>query len=349
MGKQLVVIMDPDASFVGPLEVTFLEKLRDVIELEVITDSIYRDAFLARPHDIEALLVAECWCSEAVLQQNAAKTFILTESPVGDATGSFLVEHVYKYVNTTSILGKVKSACPGLYREEDEGESRVLLFHSPVGGAGTTTAAIAVAACLQDEYKRVLYVNAEHVQSFRCFMRDGKTASNAMAREMTSPAPSLFARMLHYIESDGFDYLPPLAMGIHSFGVPFSFFAQFIEEARDSGRYDYIVVDTDSAFDEGKVGLLRLADKVFVCVTQDEKALFKTVCFLRNLDVKAEDKFVFVCNKHREGERNAFMEAGAGAAVVIDCHIGYDAKVADMKAPHLSKVEEFAQLVEAVL
>ena len=349
MGKPHIVLMDPDATYLAPLESRFLEELKDDIDLEVITDEQYRNQFLSTPHDIEALLVSEEWHSDSLAMQNIAHTFVLTEERQVEGTSSLLVDYTFKYSSINLIFGKVKSSCAALSMKDEGKEAQVVMFHSPVGGSGSTTAAMAMSVCLQEAYKRVLYVDAEYIQTFRCFMQSSRLAPDRMAQEMADPCGALFERMSAYIESNGFDYLPPLRAGLVAFGVDFGFFARFVEAVRDSGRYDYVVVDTDSTFDENKIELLSLADKVVVVVTQDAKALFKTARFIENLDSADEEKYMFICNKYRKGEDNAFADTSGGSSVSLDGYVEYDRGMTAMDALALAGVDGFKRLANTFI
>lgn len=346
MGKPLVVIADPDASYVAPLECKFLEELRDIADLEVVTDDEYRRRFFSAPHDIEVLVIAQEWYCADLDMQNIAHMIVLTEEQHSDLdrTCSLVADFTFKYGNFNVIYNKVVGSSSKLRAHDaSDKEAKVIVFYSPVGGSGTTSAAIATAVCLRETYKRVLFVDAEYVQTFSCFLRSAKPAPNDMVRDMASMQGDLFEKMSPYIVSDCFDYLPPLRSGLSSFGLEFDVFARFIVAARDSGCYDYLVVDTDSVFNTEKADLFALADRIVVTVTQDEKALHKTVLFLDNLD-HVDDRYHFVCNKHKSGCETAFSSSAGGSAIVLDGFVEYDEKIADSDAMLLGEVAGFKRL-----
>ena len=127
------------------MELKFLEELGDRADLEVITDEAYLGSYLSSPHDIEALLISESWFDERVALQNVATLLVLTEDRDTERTSNLAADYTFKYTSLNLIFNKVVSSCPRLRDDEASGEAKVLLFYSPVGGAGTTTAAMAVA------------------------------------------------------------------------------------------------------------------------------------------------------------------------------------------------------------
>lgn len=347
MSKPLVVIADPDEQYAAMLEREFLEKLGDGTQMEVITELEYLSEFLSAPHDVEAMLIVDAWIDDRLDMHAISHLFALVEEEEEDAflTCSLFVDRTYNFTSPELIFNKVVSSSPRLCSQGDDGsDAKVLLFFSPVGGAGTTTAALAVASCLRQTYKRVLFVDAEYVQSFGCFLRNGKIASNSMGMEMARASGDPYSNVKPHLCTEGFDYLPPLRGGLAAFCVEFSFFADFIELAAKSGDYDYVVVDTDGVFNEEKAKLIGLADRVVMTVTQDRRALFKTSKLVDNLENVTEDRYCFVCNKYRSEAENAFSNEMGGGAVTLDGYVEADEAVGDLDAQSLAGVAGFKRL-----
>lgn len=298
MPKPLVVLADPDIDSLKPLEHRFLRELGDACEVEAITDVDYLDRFLEMPHDIEAFLVAEGWHDRRFEAQNISCTFLLVEEQPQASNAGKSIYSICKYDNQKSIFNTVTGICPVLRsgRSSDR-RCQVILFFSPVGGSGCTIAALGVAAALQTHRYRVLYVDAEYVQSFTCYLAVEPNPPVRMASEMLRYSDDLLENMKPYIFNEGFDYLAPVRDGLAASGVPFDFFASFIRAARVSGRYDFVIVDTDSVFNREKSLLLGEADQIIAVGEQDHPAVFKMQKFINLLDTASKDRFRFVCNK----------------------------------------------------
>lgn len=347
MARPLVVLADPDYTYLAPLELKFLEGLGNRIELEVITDEAYLLEWLTRPHDIEALLICEQWFGETVSRQNVRSSFVLTEERDAERTSNLEADYTFKYTSLNLIFNKVVGSCSALRSDERTGEAKVLLFYSPQGGSGKTTAALAVASALRGAYHRVLYVDAEHVQTFSCFMGGDLVAGPELVRAMQRPTRDAYQGVRDHIVSDGFDLFPPLRGSLASFGIAFDFFLDLIGSARGSGDYDYVVVDTDTALTDEKIRLLGMADKVVVMVTQDKVARHKLSCFLANIDGLDADTYKFICNRYRSEEQNAFGPAGMGC-VELDGFVDYDATLPGMDVLMLGDVDGFRRLAHAL-
>lgn len=347
MARPLVVLADPDYAYLAPLELKFLEELGERIDLEVITDEAYLSTYLASPHDIEALLIDEAWYDDRVSLQNVSSLFVLTEERDADRTSNLSVDYTFKYTSLGLIYNKVVSSCARLAPEEAVGEARVLLFFSPVGGAGTTTAAMAVAACLRGSYRRVLYVDAECLQTFAWRLSEPQVASMDMVRGMQHQPRDAYEAVRPYLATECFDYVPPLRSSLASAGMDLAFYCRLVEGARASGDYDYVVVDADTALTPEKVELLGMADRVAVMVGQDDASRHKLARLMANIDDPDADTYRFFCNAYRAEFPNAFL-AGEGAPVELDGFIEYDEEVSHMDVVRLGEVPGFRRLAQSL-
>lgn len=347
MSRPLVVLADPDYTYLAPMELKFLEELRGRADVEVITDGAYLREYLSSPHDIEALLISEEWFDDAVALQNVATLLVLTEDRDTDRTSSLSADYTFKYTSLNLIFNKVVSSCPRLRDDESTGVARVLLFHSPVGGAGTTTAAIAVASCLRGAYRRVLYVDAECVQTFGWRLRGARPAPPEMVRAMQRQPRDAYESVRPHIATDCFDYLPPLRSSLMASGVEPSFFARLVESARVSGDYDYIVVDTGSELSPEVVELIGLADRVVVMVGQDEASRHKLACFLANIDGLDADTYRFVCNRYVPAAGDA-QPSPEGLPVQLDGFVEQSDEIDRMDVLQLGEVAGFRRLAHGL-
>lgn len=347
MARPLIVLADPDYTYLAPLELRFLEELGGRVDLEVITDEAYLDEYLSSPHDIEALLVDEGWFDDRVLLQNVASMLVLTESRDTDRTSNLAADYTFKYTSLNLIFNKVVSSCPRLRDDTSAGEATVLLFHSPVGGAGTTTAAMAVASCLRGSYRRVLYVDAERVQSFTWRLRGSSPAPAEMVRSMQRQPRDAYEAARPYLATDCFDYVPAVRPSLMASGIEPSIFSRLVESARVSGDYDYVVVDTPAELSPEVVELIGLADRVVVMVTQDEAARHKLACFLSNIDGMDADTYRFVCNRYVPAPDGAPL-AQAATGVQLDGFVERDEKISRMDVLQLGEVAGFRRLAHAL-
>ena len=86
-----------------------------------------------------------------------------------------------------------------------------------------------------------------------------------------------------------------------------SIYKKIILSAKKSGDYDFIIVDTDSCFDDEKMQLMDIADKVIVVTDQTFSSVQATNNFVSNVNGISQDKYVFVCNRFNTSEYNELV------------------------------------------
>ena len=82
----------------------------------------------------------------------------------------------------------------------------------------------------------------------------------------------------------------------------------FIHKYKKSfGDYDYIIIDSDSLFDDEKLNMLNMADKVIVVTTQSVNAVNATNHFVDNVNGINSEKYIFICNRFVKEKFNALI------------------------------------------
>lgn len=342
MSKPLVVLADPDAAYLEPLEVRLFEDLGDHAEVESITDVAYLREFLEKPHDIEALVICEEWLGLGIERQNANAVIVLAEDEDDGRTGRIDVDYLYKYSNLALVYGKLVSTSPRLRPDEAGGKARQLLFYSPQGGSGKTTCALAVAACLREQYKRVLYVDAENLQTFGSLFKSAPEAGQDMVRALQQTTGNVFENLREFVRSDLFDYLPPVRACLSACGVDPDVYRRFASAACESGEYDYVVVDTDSALDARKLALISSADVVAVPLVDDLQAASKVEHLLASIDGGDRERYRFFWNRYRQSADQAPLP------VELDAVVGHEADLQGSDATLFGGVGPIARLTEAL-
>ncbi len=342
MAKPLVVLADPDADYLEPLEVRLFEKLDVHVEVESITDAAYLREFLDKPHDIEALVICEEWLGLGIERQNAGAVIVLTEDENDGRTGRIDVDYLYKYSSLALVYGKLVSTSPRLRRDEAGGKARLLLFYSPQGGSGKTTCALAVAAYLREQYKRVLYVDAEDLQTFGSLLKSAPEASRDMVRALQQMTGNPFENLREFVQSDLFDYLPPVRACLSACGVDPDVYRRFASAACESGEYDCVVVDTDSSLDACKLALISAADVVAVPLVDDRQASSKVGRLLASIDGGDRERYRFFWNRYRQRADQHSLP------VELDAVIGYEADLQESDATLFGGVGAIARLAKTL-
>ena len=321
MNKPLIVLVDTDATYLIPLEEKLTEELFGQADLEIITDQGYFAEYFSTPRTIDTLIVAESLYSAELMRHNIATTFVLSEDSSSDV-GTDNVTRIFKYSSTKEIYNQI------IYKNKDikksqvsHKETQVIVVSSPIGGSGKTTVAMALSLSLARNHKRVLFVSLDTMQSFSYYLGNKSPVASGMTKAATAPEAKLFETIMPYIRSEAFYYLPPFAHNIITVGLDYSFYSKFVNAAKKSKEYDYIVVDTSLEFDDTRADLIKNADKVIMIILQDLVSTSKTEFMIQNIDCRNTDKFVFVCNKFRRDINNDYINSPVGQQFILSEYI----------------------------
>ncbi|MCI6359152.1 MAG: AAA family ATPase [Clostridiales bacterium] len=312
MSKPVVILADPDyMGYLDQLQVKFVEEQMNDIELEVITDPEYFRLYFSTPRRAGVLVVSEEFYHPDLHKHNIQHVFLLSEQPdVAGGTENLSVQKLQKYSSVKSIYNAVVSLCPDIFgTHQTLKTTQVIAVTSPFGGSGKTTTALGISACLAQSYKKVLYVDAEQIQTFQYFLENQGAVPMAAMQKLLNSDEQLYSGLLSYLRKEQFSYLPPFPVALNSAGLEPKHLLEFIRAARESGDYDYVVVDTDSVFDAFKISLFSLADRVILVTEQDAYSVFRTRQYLSNFNYKDSDKYLFICNRYVISEENALLGA----------------------------------------
>lgn len=345
MSKPIVLLIDTDEEYLIPLEMKFVEEYGDGINLEIITDPLYLEEYFSVARSVDVLAISEEMYFSQLKKHNIANVFILSEKEESGMTEDLSVQRILKYSGVKKIFNDIAhysdiEMCLG---EDDNIGTKVILVYSPIGGSGKTTIALGLSSYLSVNHKKVLYVDAESVQNFQYFFKDPETIPNEICREMRPKNERIYVNMKEEIRHRGFDYLPPFSAALSSLSVQSTAFVNFVKKAKESREYDYIVVDTDSVFDDLKAEFMEISDKVFLIAKQDSYSIYKMDTFLNNINHKKSDKYIFICNEYKKkivstSENYAINE-------VMEKIENYD----DMTATDLFKNEAFQNIAYMII
>ncbi len=309
MPKPRIIVADADASYINPLQLKFVEEFFEEIDLELITDEIYFNELFSTPQKAEALVVSEDFYDSTLQRHNIGCIFLMTEQQEEDLTDELRVNRIFKYTSIKEIFNEIIGKCEGLHSQDaKKKECQIILVDSACGGTGKTTIALGISACLTKNYKRVLYINAGHLQTFQRVLNNQTPISSAnVYAKLANPSESIYEDIKHTIRKEQFSYLPPFKAAIISLGLSYSVYEKIAVAAKKSGDYDFIVIDTEPFFDDEKAKLLNMADKVLIITNQSEASVFATNILVSNINGINSEKYFFICNDFKKDRDNALI------------------------------------------
>ena len=169
MARPRVIVADTDESYVIPLQKKFAELFADKIDLEIITDKDYFNQLFSLSQHADILLVSDTLYNSGLKKHDIRHLMILSEHYEPGQTDELDICRLFKYTSVREIFNEITGRCKEtLYAEQDAGkETKIILITSASGGVGKTSVAFGLCRCLERNYKKTLYVNADRLQSFQ--------------------------------------------------------------------------------------------------------------------------------------------------------------------------------------
>ncbi len=310
MPKPRVIIADEETGFIVPLQFKFVKDFFNKVDIEIVTDRRYFEELFSKPQKAEILIISDELYDSMIQRHNIAHIFVMTQNYEEGGTEDLNIDKLFKYTSIKEIFNEIVGKSAGALNIEnsEKKETQIVLVTSANGGAGKTTVAMGVSACLSKNYKRVLYINASRLQCFQ-YMLDNETplSSPDIYTKLTNPSAEIYAEIRHTIRKEIFSYLPAFKASLMSVGLNYSIYEKIILSTKKSGDFDFIVIDAESTFDEYKTRLLDMADRVIVVTEQSIHAVCAANALIANINGTDSGKYVFVCNKFEKESYNALI------------------------------------------
>lgn len=326
MARPRIVIADTDINYILPLQAKFAEEFSGETDLEIITDQAYFAQLFSNPQKADVLIVSDELYSGALRRHDIGHIFVMMEKYEEGTTDELTVNRMFKYTSIREIFNEIMGKSADLLNINTHVKKacQTVLVCSAAGGTGKTTVAMGLAGCLAGNYKRVLYINAEKLQTFQYRLKNkGAIFNPEVYRKLAEPQSAVYQEIRHVIRKEVFSYLPPFKAPLMSMGLQHSIYREIAASAKQTEEYDFIIIDTDSVFDEEKAALIGEADKVVIVTRQTETSVLATDAFVSNINGSGSEKYLFVCNDFRKDEENYLTLSGAGVRFQVNEYIGH--------------------------
>lgn len=309
MATKRIIIADTDEEYIVSIQHKFIEEFFGKIDLEIITDRQYFEELFMMPQSAEILVIAEELYSNSILKHRIGKVFVLTEKE-GLNNPNDEECYIFKYSNIREIFGKIISKSEGVLKEigNSNKKTKIILVDSANGGAGKTTVALGVCVNLARSYKNILYINTVGINTFQYILGQNKTIDDRDCSIFFDERSISYENIEHVVQKDEFDYLLPFSKPLVSLGINSCIYSKIVQVIKDSGKYDAIIIDADNGFDENKVNMMGLADKVIMVLNQNLNSVMATEIMMKSVNDINSDRYIFVCNNFDENRDNAIKE-----------------------------------------
>lgn len=336
MQKPVIVIADSDKKITDALELKFLESLDEQIDIEIITEKDYFNSYFTFSKTIEILAVSDEFYNAKLAKHNIGHVFILSENASSDISDKN-TDVIFKYSNINDIYSYIIAKSNFNPEKRKRVNTLVTLVYSASGGVGKTSVALGICKSLANIYNKVLYINAQRLNSFQCYLNNDAAIPSSVITEFLNPDISLFNRISYIIRNESFDYLPPFPMSLESLGLNYSIYLNLIKSAVAQKKYDAIIVDADVAFDKEITDLIEAADKVLIVLNQDKPSVYATNMLIKNINCSDNGKYYFICNKFKDEKHNALLDKSNACNFIVNEYVHHMNCDLSTQLPDLSK------------
>lgn len=312
MAVPRMIIASSDTDYLKPILSGFTEGFYNEADLEMITDRDYFNELFSSPQRAELLIVSDEMYDVSIHRHNIESILLLTDSEEDAGSEEGAVHKIYRYSSVKDIFNEAAKICASYLKKNKtkKRETQIIAFTSAEGGTGKTTAAMGIAGALSREGKKVLYVNSGQLQSFGYLFKDTLPISdNDIYMNLSNREELSYMDMKDVIRCECFSYMPPFKAMLISLGIETEAFIRMALEAKISGDYDFVILDTDGVHNDSDIRALDTADKVAVIIRQTKASVHAANVFAANINGIRNGKFIFICNdtdKSPEGSRTVY-------------------------------------------
>ncbi|MCI9523515.1 MAG: AAA family ATPase [Erysipelotrichaceae bacterium] len=339
MAKERIIIADTDINYLISIQLKFAEELFERADIEVITDKNYFQELFSRPQQAQILIVSEDLYEPSLHRHNISHIFLMSEKNEEDETVDLKTTVLYKYTSVKEIYHVImgKSSIQTENAKIKSDETQIILVYSVNGGVGKSTIATGISACLAKNYKRVLYINASHLQSFPNFIENTVPIPMDVTSKLKDNLDDSYQSVKHVIRKEVFSYLPPFKLALMSLDISYHIFHDIALSAKKSMEYDFIIIDADSTFDDEKAQLLNIADRVILITNQTKHSVVSMNLLTSNINGSNGDKYMFLCNNFEKQKENALISPYITVSFTVSEYIEHFRNYEQMNIEQLSK------------
>lgn len=316
MANPSIVVVLTDESYLAPMESKLVESIGGRVDIELISDMGYFREYFLTPKTKNLLIIDESLYSPKLLKHNIDKIVVLTEEAEAEKKSEELrgqVTYAFKYLSLSMLL---KSIIPAGWTNgmdtRPAGKCKLITVISPEGGAGCTTIAAGICACMAQSSRRTLLTSVQAYQDYHFFMKVQQPLPLNKCFILQNADKKIYAELRDQIRTEIFSYLPALPSSIYALSIPAKSLISFAAAAQRSGDYDCVVVDAGSHISPTVISLMEQSDHVIIVSRQDDYAAFRLKVLEASVNCKEAEKYMLVCNGFNKNQENALLKDGIG-------------------------------------
>ena len=276
MKKKVLALFDSEKDYLESLAKYLKAKEEMQFTLHTYTEAgKLLDAAGREP--IEVLLVAESDFTYEVAGLETGSTLLLNESGTIRDTN---VRNINKYQKAENIWREIMDSYADMLMDEKEkltarGQATIIGLYSPIRRCLQTSFALTLGQVLAEQ-KKTLYISFEHYAGWnRLLDKNVRGDLMALLYFAGEQGEKFFCRMQSMTLKIGeLYYIPPAYAGQNLIYVKAGEWQNLIQKIAETGGYEYIILDLSESV-QGTFEMLRMCDKIYTIVQEDEQATAK--------------------------------------------------------------------------
>lgn len=261
-----LAILDRDQDYLSRFTAVFGTKFADTYEVHSFTDAAIAIGALDA-NKIDVFIADDAFDIDAsVLPRRCSFAYLVDSNGVDSVKGQRAICRFQRSDLIDKQIKNIYSENPAVTRSGLIAENRatnVLIFSSPSGGAGTSSATAACALHFASAGRRALYLNLE---KFGCadvfFSGDLAFGMSDVIYALRSGKTNLSMKLASCVKQDmtGVYFYSQAKSALDMFELTDSDIIRLMNELIASGLYDYIIIDMDFGIGEEYLRICRQAN-----------------------------------------------------------------------------------------
>lgn len=222
---------------------------------------------------------------------------------------------VQKYQRISSLYKEVIKNYAGSVKDTEmdyfkAANTKVIAIHSPIGGSGKTTLALAIAGKILKADKRVLFLSMEQYNSSSLYCSIQEEGITCLVEALnTNSSFELKLKGVVKENGAGLPYIECFSRLVDYDDVKSEEIERIIKKIRMCDICDYVIIDTASTLDGVNKAVLKSADRIFIVQRSGELADIKLSMFDKQVLVnELKEKMCVVKNFVMQGTRGYELE-----------------------------------------
>lgn len=276
MKKKILALCDSEKDYLDNL--TEFLKAQEGFPFELHTyTQVDKLLEFGQKERIELLMVAESDFTYEVSRLDTGRTLLLNES--GTVRGEN-IRNIDKYQKAETVWQELLDCYAAMLtvgekRLQTKERARIIGLYSPIRRCLQTSFALTLGQALA-ERKKTLYISFEHYAGWNQILdknvRGDLAALLYFSREQEE---KFFCHLQSIVLRIGhLHYVPPVYAGQNLIYVQASQWQELIGKIAQIGGYDYIILDLSESI-QGTFELLRMCDRIYTIIREDEQARAK--------------------------------------------------------------------------